>query len=116
MDEMRNIEHFIDDILECIERIEQYSEGLAENDFILNIEKQDAILRRLEIIGEAAKNIPEIVRKNYPEVPWRKIAGLRDVVVHAYFGIKPDRIWKIVKQDIPILKSQITQIKSNFRR
>ncbi len=113
MAEQRSIEHFI--ILECIERIEQYPEGLIEGDFVSNFEKQDAILRRLEVIGEAVKNIPEIVRKKFPDVPWRKIAGLRDIVIHAYFGIKPQRIWKIIQQDIPSLKIQISQVKSNFR-
>ena len=116
MAEQRSIEHFIDDILECIERNEQYSEGLSESDFVSNTEKQDATLRRLEVIGEAVKNIPEIVRKNFPDIPWRKIAGLRDIVIHAYFGIKPERIWKIIKQDLPSLKIQITQVKSNFNK
>ena len=116
MAEQRSIEHFIDDILECIERNEQYSEGLSESDFVSNTEKQDATLRRLEVIGEAVKNIPEIVRKNFPDIPWRKIAGLRDIVIHAYFGIKPERIRKIIKQDLPSLKIQITQVKSNFNK
>jgi uncharacterized protein with HEPN domain len=116
MAEQRSIEHFIDDILECIERIEQYSVGLSEDEFIVNSEKQDAILRRLEVIGEATKNIPEIVRKKFPEIPWRKVAGLRDIVIHSYFGIKPQRIWKIILQDIPVLKTQMTEVKSNFRK
>ena len=68
---------------------------------------RDATIRRLEIIGEAVKNIPNSFRNKYPEVPWRNIAGFRDILIHAYFGINLDRVWNIIKKDLPDLKKNI---------
>lgn len=106
--------HFIDDILDSIQKIEDYSFNLSENDFLFNFEKQDAIARRLEIIGEAVKNIPMEVRDQFPLISWQKIAGLRDVIAHDYFGIVPKRLWNIVKNDIPTFKIQIAEVKSTL--
>ncbi len=88
--------------------IEEYVENLNENDFCENNQVQDAVLRRLEIMGEAVKNIPEEVRENHPDIPWRKIAGLRDVLIHAYSGVNIKRVWKIINEDLTGLKEQIT--------
>ncbi len=71
---------------------------------------QDAVLRRLEIIGEAVKNVPDDFRAKYPDVPWRQIAGMRDVLIHAYFGVNLRRVWKVVKEDLPGLKLKILKI------
>ena len=106
--------HFIDDILDSIQKIEDYSFNLSENDFLFNFEKQDAIARRLEIIGEAVKNIPMEVRDQFPLISWQKIAGLRDVIAHDYFGIVPKRLSNIVKNDIPTFKIQIAEVKSTL--
>ena len=88
----------------AIERIEEYTEGLDFDDFLENKLVQDAVVRRLEIIGEAVKIIPEDIRNKKPEIEWRKIAGLRDILIHAYFGIDFDIIWDIVKNKLPELR------------
>jgi uncharacterized protein with HEPN domain len=92
------------EIRESIAKIEEYTVSIDSDCFLRNSQIQDAVLRRLEIIGEAVKHIPKEIRRQHPEVPWKEIAGLRDVLIHEYFGVKPERIWKVVSQDIPELK------------
>src|SRR5947209_6994874 len=87
---------FLTHILESINLIEIYLQGVTEEYFHASIEKQDLVVRRLEIIGEAAKNLPAEFREKHSDIPWKRMAGLRDVVIHQYFGIKYDRIWDTV--------------------
>jgi len=100
--------------LESIALIEQYSKGVAEVDFFNSNQMQDSIIRRIEIIGEAVKNLPEDVRNEYPVVPWKKIAGIRDMLIHKYFGIDIELTWEVVQSDIPNLKKEILRIKSEL--
>jgi uncharacterized protein with HEPN domain len=101
---------FIEDILECIENIEDFIYDVSKGDFYDNKMAQDAVVRNIEVIGEAVKNIPEKFRKKYPKVEWRKIAGTRDIFIHAYFGVDLGIVWKIVKEDLPKLKKEIKNI------
>jgi uncharacterized protein with HEPN domain len=110
----RDFRVYIEDILECISKIEEYIKGVSEEDFYKNTQIQDAVLRRLEIIGEAVKKIPEEVRSNYPEIPWKEMAGMRDVLIHEYFGINMKRTWKVAKEDVFDLRGKIQKVKSSL--
>ncbi|GAG95003.1 unnamed protein product [marine sediment metagenome] len=103
----RNMKLYLQDIWESILAIEEYTRKLAESAFYSNRQIQDAVVRRLEIIGEAVKNIDDDLRNKYPQIPWKKIAGMRDIITHEYFGIKIDRIWDVARKDLPNLKDKI---------
>ena len=101
---------FLNDILNAIQKIERYSRGLTFESFSKNELMQDAIVRNLEIIGEAVKNIPQNIRDMMPEIEWKKIAGLRDILIHAYFGIDVEVVWDIIKNKVPQLKEKILEL------
>lgn len=103
---------YLQDILESIELIDQYfSEIKNDKDaFAEDCEKQDAVIRRLEIIGEAAKRLELEFKEQYPIIPWRKMTGLRDVLIHDYDQIDLDLIWRVVIGELPQLKQAVTNI------
>jgi len=107
----RNLILFLNDITDNIKNIESFSFGLSKERFRSDILRQNAIMRCLEVIGEATKNIPNSFRTKYPEIPWKKIAGFRDVLIHEYFGVKIDRVWNVIKKDLPDLKKKIIDIR-----
>jgi uncharacterized protein with HEPN domain len=106
----RDMRLYIQDILESIEAIEEYVQSTTEEQFYRNRQVQDAVLRRLEIIGEAVKNLDGDFINRYPEIPWKKVAGLRDVLIHEYFGVNLKRVWRVIKIDLVDLKLQISRI------
>lgn len=107
---MRDYKLYLDDMLEAVKRIEQYARGVTFEKLKKDTLVLDGIVRNLEIIGEAAKNIPSQFREKYPEVEWKKIGGLRDILAHEYFGIDLEVVWDIVKNKLPGLQEQVSSI------
>lgn len=104
---------FVEDILESVELIKTYVADIDSDNFRNDRKTQDAVVRNLEIIGEAAKNIPGDIRSKYPSVDWRGILGLRNRIVHEYFGMSLTIVWRIAQQELPKLKEQMSQILSD---
>ena len=100
--------------LQSINAIEEFSEDMKREELISNRMKQSAIVREIEIIGEAVKNVSEETKKKHKEVQWKKIAGTRDKMIHHYFGVDLDIVWRIIKDDIPTLKKKILNIKEEI--
>ncbi|MFB3894712.1 MAG: DUF86 domain-containing protein [bacterium] len=111
----RDLLVYIEDIIDCINRIKEYTHALTIEAFLDNQQVQDAVIRRLEIIGEAVKNVPEEVRIKYPDIPWKEISGLRDILIHEYSGVNIERTWKVVQEDIPDLEKKIQQVHNELR-
>ncbi|MGH7928820.1 MAG: HepT-like ribonuclease domain-containing protein [Candidatus Binatia bacterium] len=91
------------DMLQSARKALDYASGLSEDQFMADSLRQDAILRQLTILGEASKKISNDLRAAHPEISWRKIAGFRDVVVHDYFGVNLNEVWRIIQDDLPAL-------------
>ncbi|HNS33363.1 MAG TPA: DUF86 domain-containing protein [bacterium] len=105
---------FLLDIQEAIRRISLYTKGINYSDFLKKIETQDAVLRNLEIIGEAVKNLSSDLKKQYNEVQWKEIAGMRDKIIHFYFGVNWDIVWHTVQEKLPQLKGKLKTILKNL--
>lgn len=107
MTEDKNPLIFLKHILDSIKNIEDFVKGVDEKSFLLNKEKQSAVIRQIEIIGEAVKNLPIKFRDKYSNIPWIKISGMRDKLMHHYFGVDLKVVWESIKEDIPKLKKEI---------
>lgn len=102
-------------ILESIELIEKYTKNLSEGGFIASVQIQDSVIRRLEIIGEAIGKFPEEVKKQHSDIKWNEISGMRNFLIHEYFGVSIHLVWNTVKKDIPKLKKQMKKIDAIFK-
>lgn len=103
---------YLNDILFSIDLIEQYIANLSFQEFDNSYDAQDKVLRRLEIIAEAAKRLPEVIRVQYSHIPWKSIIGLRNIIAHTYNEVNLEEIWNIVSIHLPETKKQIQEIKS----
>lgn len=106
----RDYKVYLDDILDSIEKIIDYTEGRTKSDFTKDNQLQDAVLRRFEIIGEAVKHIPDDIKEKHPEIEWEKAAGARNIFVHEYFGVRLERVWKTIINDLPLFEKQIKSL------
>ena len=97
----RNARIYLEDIAECCAKILRYIEGMAQRELIGDEKTYDARVRNLEVIGEAAKQIPENIREQLPQIEWKKMSGMRDMLIHAYFGIDNDILWDVLQNKIP---------------
>jgi uncharacterized protein with HEPN domain len=101
---------YLDDIREACEKIERYTREMNQDAFVGDDRTFDAVLRNLEVIGEAAKSLPDNVKAQCPTIDWRKVVGLRDVIVHGYFGLEPSVLWDIVSKKLPELCSGLRRL------
>ncbi|MDQ0220654.1 DUF86 domain-containing protein [Peribacillus cavernae] len=101
---------FLEEIFIAAEKVEKYTKGLSYDDFLDNDLVSDAVIKNVLVIGEASKNIPEEVRQANPHIEWRKMAGMRDMMIHGYFSINYRIVWDVVTNKIPSIKQQVEQL------
>ena len=103
----------LEDMLEAIGRIEEFVQGMDLVAFLEDRRTSDAVVRNLEIVGEAARNVPDDVASRHPGVPWKRARQMRNVLVHAYFGVDLPTVWKTIHDDLPPLKAQLNDVLRN---
>jgi len=106
----REYKLFVQDIADCIEKVNEFVGGMTFEEFSRDDKTISAVVRKLEIIGEATKNLPKSLRAKHPEVPWKDMAGMRDKIIHAYFGLNLQIVWKVVKERLPELKPLVKKV------
>ena len=106
----RDYRDYLQDILDAVNDIESFVDNMTYEDFIKDRKTLNAVVRSIEIIGEASKKIPETIKTKNKELPWKQMAGMRDKLIHAYFGIDTETLWKAVKDNIPPLKGSIQKM------
>jgi uncharacterized protein with HEPN domain len=105
---------YLSHILDAIARIEEYLQEVDEESFYQRPLVQDGVIRQIQIIGEAVKRLSLELRDKYPHIPWQDIAGMRDKVVHDYFGLDMEEVWLTAKNDIPMLKAEVLKIRKKM--
>jgi uncharacterized protein with HEPN domain len=112
----REIQLLLEDILEASEKILSYTSGMSFEDFVSDDKTIDAVVRNFEIIGEAANRVPEDFKSNHPEIEWRRMTGLRNRIIHEYFGVNYATVWKVKEENIPELADFIQQAIQDLTR
>ena len=107
---MKDYKIFIEDIIGAMTAIEKFVKNITFDEFLIDDKTSSAVIRKLEIIGEAAKNIPDNIRENHPGIPWKEMAGMRDKLIHFYFGIDYNLVWQTIKNRIPEIKKELQLI------
>ncbi|MFH1098698.1 MAG: DUF86 domain-containing protein [Candidatus Uhrbacteria bacterium] len=109
----RSVELYLQDIIECIDLIAEYTVGVSQEEFFKDQQLVDAIVRRLGIVGEAAKQLPEEFRAAHPEIPWESMIGMRNKIMHEYFGADEAILWQTIREDIPPLRNLMVTLLHN---
>lgn len=104
---MKNYDIFFKDILSAIQAIESFTKDISIDQFMEDDKTSSAVIRKLEIIGEAVKNIPDDIKKKNTEIPWKEMAGMRDKLIHVYFGVDYNLVWQTIKNRFPNIKKQL---------
>jgi len=110
----REYRDYLKDIIDSIEDIESFTENMTFEDFAKDRKTINAVIRSIEVIGEATKNLPKSVRDRYPSIPWRRMAGMRNKMIHEYFGVDIEILWKTIKENVPPLKPLIQEVLERF--
>lgn len=110
----KDVKILLEHILDSIKLIEEYVKDKDKSDFLKSTQLQDSVIRRVEIIGEAVKNLPDEVRETHTNIPWKNITGMRDILIHQYFGVDLSLTWKVIEEDLQELKDQIISIKDQM--
>ena len=107
---MRDYKLYLHDIKEAVEKIETFTKGFTFEEFVKDAKTVDAVIRNLEIIGEAAKHIPKRVKERHSDIDWKAMAGMRNILTHEYFGVRMGIIWKTIRERLPELRYKIEEI------
>ncbi|MBU1426530.1 MAG: DUF86 domain-containing protein [Gammaproteobacteria bacterium] len=110
---VREWRFYLDDMIAFAEKVISYTEGLDQERFVASGLNYDATLRNLELIGEAATNIPDEMRQRYPQIPWRMVVATRNKLIHGYLGIDNDTLWSIIQDEVPVLLNELRKLKAS---
>ena len=110
MKRRKDYSDYLQDIFDSINDTDEFVKGMTYEDFLKDRKSINAVIRSIEVVGEASKNIPQSMREKYPDVPWKKMTGMRDRLIHEYFGVDLEIVWQVIKKDLPSVKPLIMRI------
>lgn len=110
----RDFSDYLQDILTSAEEVEEFTKGISYNEFVNDRKTVNAVIRSLEVLGKAAKKIPERIKTKHPQIPWKRMTGMRDKLIHEYFGVDLEKVWLVVKEELPPIRPFIQQLKDEI--